>query len=42
MQPADPEGLYRRLLTERAKLAVQLAEQGEIRTGNRRKHQKQS
>ena len=42
MQPADPEGLYRRLLTERTKLTVQLAEQGEIRPGNRRKQQEQT
>ena len=42
MQPTDPEGLYRRLLTQRTKLTVQLAEQRQIRSGNRRKHQEQS
>ena len=42
VEAADPDGLRGRLLAEGTEFPVQLAEQGKIRSGNRRKHQEQT
>ena len=42
MEATHPERLNRRLLTERAKLAVQLTKEGEIRSRDTWKHEEQT
>ena len=42
MEATHPERLNRRLLAERAKLAVQLTEEGEIRSRDSWEHQEQT